>query len=78
MMPPYEEDAAVCRLAERLGFGLQRRDRIEVTDEGLLEAAGLLRRVPDYAAIRKALLDGREVPGAKLGGVEYILRREQQ
>ena len=76
MMPPYEEDFAVCCLAERLGFGLQRRDRIEVVDEGLLKSAGLMRLVPDYAAIRKALMDGREVPGAELKGVEYILRRD--
>lgn len=75
-MPPFPEDSAVCRLAESLGLVLSRYDAIEVTDLAALKAAGLMVSKPDYGAIRKALRDGVEVPGAKLKGVEYILRRD--
>jgi hypothetical protein len=74
-MPPFGEDSAVCALAESLGLVLSRRDGIEITDEAAIKAAGLMRQTPDYAAIRKALRDGAEVPGARAGGVEYVLRR---
>ncbi len=74
-MSPFAEDCAVVLLAGG-EFKLDRREGIEVTDEKLLAAAGLMRTTPDYSRIRKLLLDGREVPGAKLAGVEYILRRK--
>ena len=77
-MMPFQEDALVCELAEGLGLTLQRRDAIEITDEKALKLAGLMREVPDYAAIRKALHAGAEVPGAVRKGIEYVLRRGEE
>ncbi len=71
----FDEDCAVVLLAGAQ-FKLDRRDGIEVTDEKLLAAAGLMRATPDYQRIRKLLLDGVEVPGARMAGVEYVLRRK--
>jgi hypothetical protein len=75
---PYTEDLAVCRLAEATGLELSRRETIEITDQAAIKAAGMMRETPDYSRIRKAIQDGGEVPGAKVGGVEYILRRAGQ
>jgi len=72
---PFEEDAAVCALAEDLNLGLSRYEAIEITDEAAIKEAGLMKQSPDYAAIRRALNAGVEVPGARVRGVEYILRR---
>jgi hypothetical protein len=71
---PFLEDAAVCRLAENLGLVLSRYDAIEITDEKAIAAAGMTCQKPDYSRIRKALRDGVDVPGARVRGVEYILR----
>ena len=71
----FDEDAAVCKLAETLGLALSRMDAIEITDERAIAAAGLMRQTPDYPAIRKALNAGAMVEGARWKGVEYILRR---
>jgi hypothetical protein len=73
-MAPFEEDLAVCHLAESLGLELARYDAIEITDEKAIAAAGMTCQKPDYSRIRKALRDGVEVPGARVRGVEYILR----
>lgn len=75
-MMPFDEDCRVGQLAGDFGLSVDRRDHIEVTDEKLLIAAGLMRTTPDYGRIRKLLLDGVAVPGARLVGVEYILRRK--
>ena len=72
---PFEEDQAVCQLAEDLGLGLSRYEAIEITDERAIAEAGLMKQSPDYARIRKAIKDGAEVAGARVRGVEYILRR---
>jgi hypothetical protein len=73
---PFEEDCAVLGMIERFGLNLDRRVAIEITDTAALEAAGLMRRCPDYAKIRRALNDGVAVPGAQLAGVEYVLRKK--
>lgn len=72
---PFDEDSVLCDLAAE-SFYIDRRDHVEITNEKLLAAAGLMRQSPDYLRIRKLLLDGVEVPGARLAGVEYILRRK--
>lgn len=76
-MTPFDEDRAVIGLCGT-EFTLDRRHHIEVTDAKLLEAAGLTRTVPDYLRIRKLLLNGVEVPGARLAGTEYILRSKEK
>jgi hypothetical protein len=73
---PFEEDCALLGIMERFGLELERRTGIEITDPAALEAAGLMRRSPDYAKIRRALNDGVAVPGAILTGVEYVLRKK--
>jgi len=65
-MSPFNEDEAVCRLAENLGLALSRYEAIEITDQAAITAAGLVKTSPDYAAIRKALRDGEDVPGARV------------
>lgn len=75
MVTPFAEDAAVCRLAEDLGLAMSRYESVEITDQTAIQEAGLTCTKPDYAAIRKALRDGGMVPGARMRGVEYILRR---
>ncbi len=72
---PFDEDCAIANLFGAK-FSVYRRTGVEVTDEGALKAAGMFCQVPDYPRIRKLLLDGREVPGAKLAGIEYVLRRK--
>jgi hypothetical protein len=72
---PFEEDCALLGIMERFGLELERRAGIEITDPAALEAAGLTRRSPDYAKIRRALNDGVAVPGAQLTDVEYVLRK---
>lgn len=74
---PFSEHCQIGKLAGDFGFSVAARDHIEVTDEDLLVAAGLMCLVPDYVRIRKLLRDGREVPGARLMGVEYILQRKR-
>lgn len=76
-MAPFEEDDAVCRVAESLGLELSRYDAIEITDEAAIAAAGMTCQKPDYSRIRKALRDGVDVPGVRVRGVEYILRRQK-
>ncbi len=76
-MAPFEEDDAVCRVAESLGLELSRYEAIEVTDEGALVAAGMTCQKPDYQKIRKALREGEDVPGVRVKGIEYILRRPE-
>ena len=78
MLPetPFAEDSAICRLADDLGLTLSRYEGIDVYDESAIAAAGLMVEKPDYSAIRKALRDGGIVEGARLRGVEYILRRQ--
>ena len=71
---PFSEDEAVCRLADNLGLSLSRYEAIEISDEKAIAEAGFTCQKPDYARIRKALKDG-PVPGARVKGVEYILRR---
>lgn len=75
-MSPLSEDTAVCRLAENLGLAMSRYEAIEITDEQAIAEAGYVKQSIDYTAIRKALRAGEIVQGAKLAGVEYILRRQ--
>ena len=72
----FDEDSRLCEIAEAVGLVVTRLDRIEVTDEAALAAVGLMRSIPDYTRIRRLLLDGVEVPGARMAGVEYVLRRK--
>ena len=73
---PFVEDCAAVSLAGTV-FTIDRRDHIEVYDEKLLTAAGLMRSTPDYSRIRKLLNDGVAVPGARMAGIEYVLRRKK-
>jgi hypothetical protein len=75
MEPPFLEDAALCQVAERFGLELSRYRGIEVLDEVALGAAGLMRPSPDYPKIRKALDEGRTVPGVRDVGTKYTLQR---
>jgi len=75
MIPPFDEDSLLCHAAELAGLTLSRFQAIEITDESAIKAAGLMRQSPDYPRIRKALEAGTEIAGAKLGGIEYKLRR---
>jgi len=77
MMPPYAEDSAVCRAAEETGLQVSRYEAVEITDEKAIAAAGMMIQKPDYQRIRKALRDGSVIPGARIRGVEYILRRTE-
>jgi hypothetical protein len=76
-LSPYSEDQAICQLAEDLGLELSRFQTIEIYDESLIAAAGLMKQTPDYARIRKALRAGESVEGARFAGVEYKLRRKE-
>ena len=76
-MAPFSEDAAVCKLAEETGLALTRYESIEISDEAAIAAAGLVCQKPDYRRIRKLLSDGAIVEGARVRGVEYILRRTE-
>jgi hypothetical protein len=73
----FAEDSAAHQVAASLGFVLTRKFRgIEITDDAALKAAGFTstRPKPDYAAISKALDAGKDVPGARWRGQEYLLR----
>ena len=74
-MPPFLEDMLICEVAEAAGLTISRYESVEITDEAAVKAAGFVRQAIDYSRVRKLLADGVEVPGAKLGGVEYKLRR---
>jgi hypothetical protein len=71
---PFVEDSDINGTAERYGLEVLRTRAITVTDRKALEAAGLMRKTPDYPRIRALLNDGAEVPGASLGPMEYVLR----
>lgn len=75
---PLEEDCALLGMAERLGLRVERREGIEVVDMAALDAAWLTKKttVPDYAKIRRCLFDGITVSGARVTGMEYVLRRK--
>ena len=75
---PFEEDCAVLSVIGRFGFEMDRRPGIEITDMAALEAVGLVRKSPDYAKIKRLLVDGIEVAGAQLSGVEYVLRKRKE
>jgi len=77
MMAPFSEDQAVCKLAGETGLSLTRYEAVEICDEAAIEAAGLVCQKPDYRRIRKLLAGGATVPGARIRGVEYILRRTE-
>ena len=73
----FAEDTAAHQVAAALGFELQRRYRkIEISDERAVLAAGYVSKKPkpDYGAISAALDAGLEVPGARFGECEYVLR----
>lgn len=71
----FEEDSAVNAVSARFGLRMERRRALIVTDLKALELAGLTKKAPDYARIRRLLDDGSPVEGASLGGVEYTFRR---
>jgi hypothetical protein len=74
---PFEEDCALLGIMARFRLELDRRQGVEITDDSGLEAAGLIRKCPDYSKIRRLLNDGVIVPGARLSGVEYIIRKKR-
>lgn len=72
---PLEEDLAISLVAVRTGYrDCARRQVIDIDARALpLE---WFKRSPDYRAIRRALEDGKTIPGAKLTNeVEYVLRK---
>ncbi len=78
-MSPLQEDTAVVMAAVSCGLEVVRYDAVEITDTSAVAAAGMICKAckrPDYSRIRKALIGGTDVPGAKLQGVEYILKRK--
>jgi len=75
MPDPFLEDSEVCHLAEKYELSVSRFESIEITDEKAIAGAGLMHQTPDYSRIRKALQNGVDVPGARVRGVEYMLRR---
>lgn len=77
-LSPFAEDKVLAADAERLRMILDRRQTVVITDEAEIAKAGLIRSTPDYNRIRNLLLDGKEVSGARLGGYEYLLRRQRE
>lgn len=74
---PFEEDNAVCQMAERFGLELSRYETIEIYDEAAIHQAGLMRETPDYSKIRRALAAGAFVQGARRGAVQYTLKKRE-
>lgn len=77
-MTLFEEDSlianAVMGVADVAGMAVIRRPTIDV-DPKQLDAKYLV-KAPDWKAIRKALEDGIEVPGARFtGATEYVIHR---
>lgn len=74
-MTPFEEAAEMTLAAHRCGYrDIQHRPLIDI-DTRVLDPKWL-RRTPDYNAIRRALEDGQEIPGAVLTNkIEYVLRK---
>lgn len=77
-LKPFEEDALVCEVAEKIGMEVLRSESILVTDEASLKRQGLLRSTPDYPKIRKLLNSGIPVAGVERGGYEYIFRHSRE
>ena len=71
---PFAEDSEIVATAERYGLEVIRTQAITITDRKALDAAGLMRKTPDYPKIRALLKDGVNVPGASFGPMEYVLR----
>lgn len=76
-MSPYEENLSVRKHARgcRLEYVRSYRAMV-ITDMAALRKAGytVKQEKPDRARIAEALDAGLEVPGAVMGGVEYVLR----
>ena len=78
MSSPFEEDSEVGWLLERFDFALDRRESIEIEDPKALEELGLMRKCPDYGKIRRIIRDGGVIPGVRMRGIEYILRKQSE
>jgi len=78
MPSPFDEDCEVGALLERFDFVLDRRESIEIEDPKALEELGLMRKCPDYSKIRRIIRDGGTIPGVKMRGIEYILRKRSE
>jgi hypothetical protein len=74
---PFAEDSAVCEVAERFGLVMARYETIEIDDEAAIARAGLMTTRPDYARIRKALVAGVAIEGARRGAIQYSLKRRE-
>lgn len=74
----FEEDADVCRVAEKHGFQINRFEAMKVTDEAALKRQGLMRSTPDYSKIRKLMNEGIPVYGVERGEIEYTFRRPKR
>lgn len=70
---PLEQDAAVLALMDSVGMELIRLPERVVIEDAHLVPMVYTRRQPDKPAIRKALLDGLTVPGARLEYGSYLL-----
>ena len=77
-LSPFDEDALVCAVAERIGMEVLRSESIKVTDEASLKRQGLVRSTPDYPKIRRLLNNGIPVAGVERGGYEYIFRHSRK
>lgn len=74
---PFDEDTAVCQVAQRFGLTMARYETIEIYDEAAIAQAGLMRETPDYARIRRALVAGVPIQGARRGAIQYSLKRRE-
>ena len=78
---PLEESSAIHKHARANGLEYVRDYRaIRVTDLAALKAAGytIRKEKPDRARIAKAIDAGLAVPGAEMGGTEYVLRGRER
>lgn len=74
----FEEDSEVGWLMERHGFVMDRRESIEIDDSKPLEELGLMRKCPDYSKIRRIIREGGTIPGVRIRGIEYIMRKRSE
>lgn len=72
---PLEADETILRAAAIAGYSLVTRRPVVDVDAKQLPPS-LFKKAPDYAAIRRLLLDGQAVAGAQLTvDVVYVLAR---
>ncbi len=72
---PLHKDSAIIAAAVATGYSVVIRRPVVQVDAKLLPPS-LFRKTPDYAAIRRLLIEGHDVAGAQLTAeVVYVLAR---